>query len=194
MKKRIITCFLGLLSTVVILDSSYAQTTAMLPVNTSDQKTKHAYNSNNPEPVSKDRALATNEVSTKAIRTFEKTFKQTTNQQWYGLKGNTYLTTFIDKEGRDSRVLFAKNGYMIYAISYGDEQMLPVAYRRQIKSRYVEYNIGRVCEVSVDGQKVWLINLEDKDHVVIARLTEDGSLDELEYYQKSFKTKRLKKQ
>ena len=193
MKKIIITSFIGLLSSIVIINSSYAQTTAMLPVHISDQKTKHAYSSNHPEPSSKEKPLSSNEVSSKAIRTFEKNFKHTTNQQWYGLKGNTYLTTFIDKEGRDSRVLFANNGYMVYAISYGDEQMLPIACRKEIKSRYAEYNIGRVSEVSADGRKVWVVNLEDKDHLVIARLAEDGSLDELEYYQKRFITKKLKK-
>jgi hypothetical protein len=194
MKKKIIKSLLGLLSAVVILNSSYAQTTAMLPPNTSDQKTKHAYNLNNPEPVSKDKALSANEVSSKAIRTFERNFKHTTNQQWYGLKGNTYLTTFIDKEGRDSRVLFAKNGYMIYAISYGEEQILPIAYRRQIKSRYVDYSIGRVIEINVDDQKVWVINLEDANTIVIARLTEEGILDELEHYQKRLLTKKHRRQ
>src|SRR5688500_4759993 len=103
MKKSMIISILGLLSTLVTFNSAYAQATAMLLPN-KNQTTKLTYHSNIPDPTNKAGALPYNEVSSKAIRTFEKLFKNTTNQQWYGVEKNNYLTTFIDKEGRESRV------------------------------------------------------------------------------------------
>jgi hypothetical protein len=193
MKKEIITSLLGLLTSVVTMYSSNAQTTTMLAHVSNNQETKLVSNVNSPNPITKAVALPLNEVSSKAVRSFVKTFKNVTNQQWYSLNGNKFLATFTSKDGRDSRALFANNGYIYYAISYGNEQSLRLDQRRLINSMYNDYSIGRVSEVSVVGQKIWVINLEDDNNIVIVRLTNDGILEELEHYQKHLPVKKQRK-
>jgi len=188
MKKQLLAPFLGLLCAATITSTSFAQTTASASVPASDKNFNFDYslalNNNTPSAA---RVLSPNEVTTKATRSFDKSFKEATNAKWYAIDKKTYLATFTHKDGRESRALFAKNGYIYYAISFGNEQSLPKEERRNIKSNYVDYNIGRVSEVSALGQKVWVVNLQDADNLVIAR-SADGALDELEHYQTHAKT------
>ncbi len=192
MKQRIITSILGLFAVAVSFNNSYAQRTVMLQPNSFITKTKINYN-NGLASIPGTGALLLNEISTKAIRTFGKSFKDVTNLVWYGVDSKKYLAIFTSKDGRYSRALFAKNGYMYYGIRYGNEQSLADEQRRVIKSKYVEYTIDQVYEISADGQKVWVIDLQDDDNVVVVRLTAEGILDELLNYQKCLPVKNQRK-
>ncbi|MCU7548991.1 hypothetical protein OCK74_07675 [Chitinophagaceae bacterium LB-8] len=184
MKKAIIARLIGLSTLLVSTSCSFAQTAATLSSTNGIQKTKLANTLNSTKPNKESRALAINEVSSKAVRTFERYFKNVTNLQWFSIYKNKYLATFTTNEGRNARALIAQNGYIYYAISYGNEENLSKEQKNQIKFSYIDYTISKVSEVSIGSVKAWVINLEDKDNLVIVRLTQDGMLDELEHYQK----------
>ena len=192
MKKQI-TRLSTLVCAATLTTGSFAQTTAMMPGPVFDAKNNLEYaftaDDNTPPATS---AVPYSAVSPKARQSFDKSFKDAANAQWYALDKRTYLATFTSKDGRDSRAAFSKNGYMYYAISNGDEKSLPKEERHVIKSNYIDYNISRVAEVNADGQKIWVVNLEDDDNVVVAR-TEKGSLDELARFKTHMPEKKHRK-
>src|SRR5688500_7239018 len=57
------------------------------------------------------------DANLKLLKSFNKQFKNASQVEWYHAKKD-YLAVF-DYEGRRTRALFTKNGYTIYAITYG---------------------------------------------------------------------------
>jgi len=192
MKKQFKAYLLTLLSATAIINSSFAQTTAMYqPVAAITKSDEYTLTTADKAPAATT-AIPVNEVSPKALRSFDKSFKDITAPQWYALDKRSYLATFTSKDGRSSRALFGKNGYMYYTIHFGNEKSLPKEERRLVKSNYVDYTIGRVSEVSADGQKAWIVNLQDDNDLVVARVT-NGAIDELAHYQTHLKERKHKK-
>lgn len=192
MKKVLFQCLSGLLFTVVTNNHISAQNTAMLHPNHIDPETiKTNLNAPKPDPVSN--ALPLNAVNAKAIRTFNSSFKGATDQQWYQGDENKFLAIFISKDGRNSRALIDKSGYLYYGISYGKEENLTREQRRSLKFKYFDYNITYAFEIVSNDQRIWVIILEDENKIVKARIMEDGSIDELEQYHKNLQGKRPRK-
>lgn len=133
--------------------------------------------------------LPINEVSTKAIRSLNSTYKNAGAANWSAVKG-AYLAEF-DLTGRKSRALFSRNGYMIYGITYGSEQDLPKEERHVLKSNYVDYDITSVAEVQADGKRYWICTLQDANNIVITRSNE-GALEELQHMAKKLEPKSKK--
>lgn len=125
--------------------------------------------------------LPINEVSTKAIRSLNQTFKNAGTANWSSVKGS-YLAEF-DLSGRRSRALFSRNGYMIYGITYGGEQDLPKEERHVLKSNYVDYDITSVAEVQANGKRYWICTLQDANNIVVTR-SDEGVLEELQHLAK----------
>lgn len=136
------------------------------------------------DPVSTEKAKAWQAVPNAALpakvsRSFSNYFKDAHEANWYNLK-NFYLAEFILGE-RHTRALFAKNGFMEYTIKRGEEKNLPKVIRHNLKSNYVDYAITTVNEVRVNGQTVWIVNLQDPDNLVLVRVA-DGDFEEIGRY------------
>jgi hypothetical protein len=129
-------------------------------------------------------------VNTKVLNAFTSDYKNATNITWYVVNRN-YLAMF-DWNGLKAHAMIGKNGYTIYNVRYGTEKDLPAAVRRLIKSNYVDYTIGKVSEVNVEGQNAWLVNLEDENNLVIARVMDDA-LEEMAHYQTHLQPKKHRK-
>lgn len=129
-------------------------------------------------------------IGEKIMRSFDKSFGHMNDNDvaWSQITKKTYLAQF-DLNGRKTRAYFHNNGFMEYAVSYGVEKNLPKDVRRLVRSNYVDYNIGTSCEVTVSDKKAWVVNLEDENNLVIARIM-DGAIDELAQYQTKFPVKR----
>ncbi|OLY93210.1 hypothetical protein SAMN05444008_12241 [Cnuella takakiae] len=136
--------------------------------------------------VSKGNFLPINEVSAKAVRSLNYTYKNASTANWSALKG-AYLAEF-DLAGRKSKALFARNGYMIYGICYGSEKDLPKEERQVLKSNYVDYEITSVAEVQAENKIYWICTLQDKDNIVVTR-SQNGELEELEHMVKRMEPK-----
>jgi hypothetical protein len=119
-------------------------------------------------------------VNTKVARLFEKAYKNAENIQWFH-NGNGYLAMF-DLGGMKAHASFGKNGYWYYDARFGTETDLPPSVRKQVKSNYVDYTIGKATEVNVGGQKAWVVNVSDINNLVLVRIM-DGALEELARYE-----------
>lgn len=127
--------------------------------------------------------VTTTTVVTKEVdNAFKKAFPDAENLKWYELN-KFYLAKFIEKDMKH-QALFAKNGFLKYDISYGNENQLPEDMLKKVHDAYDEYNITRVANVKEAGRDIWVINLENLKHLVLVRV-EEGEMEEVEKYSKS---------
>ena len=126
---------------------------------------------------------ATN-VNAKVSEAFAKLFKDAENMKWYNM-GKNYLVTFIMKDQKNN-ALFKQNGHIIYHISYGFENNLPEDLKKSIKTNtsYYNYKISRAINVKQDNRDIWVIYLEDNDHLILVR-SENNELEEVKNLKKS---------
>ena len=178
--KKLFRSALYLLATLLIHPAtSVAQTNSLAGEETSIKEQVMRYATSDAINNSATHAIPTDAVSAKALRSFKNFFKEGNNPAWYSL-GKNYMAEF-QQGSLFCRALFAKDGFMLYALSFGSEESLPAAVRRIVKSNYVDYAIGRTVKVTADGQTVWLVNVEDANNLVIVRAN-DQSFDELAHY------------
>ena len=177
MKKQLIAGLCGFFALTLATTNINAQDLAMART-VIDSKLQLEYSMADINSTAGASKLTAAEVSPKALKSFNKSFKNTT-PTWYAVNKN-YLATF-NMNGRNTRALLAKNGYVIYSISYGQESSLPKDVRRTLKSNYIDHRIGSVSEVKAGEHQAWVVNLQDDNELVVARVLE-GSLDELQHF------------
>lgn len=132
-------------------------------------------------PVVTITASGTN-VNAKVRKAFERSFKDAQNLRWYEVNQNL-LVKFIQND-QEHNALFNKRGNIIYDVSYGYEKDMPTAIRQQIKSHYYDYKIMRVFNVKQDSRNIWVINLEDDNNLIFARV-EGGDMKEVNRFKKN---------
>lgn len=132
------------------------------------------------------------DANLKLQKSFNRYFTNAANINWYNVKKD-YLAEF-DNNGRRTRALFGKNGYIHYAITYGNESSLPKDVRRSIRSMYYDFTILSVVEVytKVMDNTTWLVQLKDEKNMVIARVI-DGAVDEYARFDNEPKVKKQRK-
>ena len=115
-------------------------------------------------------------VNEKVRDAFEASFKNAEKMRWYELNQN-YLVKFI-QDDQQHNALYRRNGSLIYHVTYGYEKDLPATVRQQIKSTYGDYNIARVFNVNQDRRDIWIVNLENKNYMILTRM-EDNVMNEV---------------
>ena len=171
MKRPLINQFCGGVMALLLAGSALAQDTTQRGQQDTSMKTL--------EPVT---IYSSTKVAPKVEQAFATSFKEAVDPKWYQLNKN-YLVNFMMHDQRNS-ALFKKNGYLIYHISYGNEQSLPEDVRRIIKSNYVDYNITQAVNVKQDNRDIWVINLESPKKLLLVRV-ENGAIEEVGDYKKS---------
>jgi len=121
-------------------------------------------------------------VTKKVANAFQSSFKNAVNPTWYRLDKD-YLVKFITGD-MNNQALYKRNGALVYQISYGHENNLPKEVRRLVKSNYIDFNIVQTINVQENNRNIWVINLEDNDKLIIARV-EDGALEEVSNFDKN---------
>jgi len=121
-------------------------------------------------------------VTKEVDKAFKKAFPAAQSLRWYTLN-KFYLAKFIENDMKH-QALFAKNGYLKYDISYGNENNLPEDILTRIKNAYEDYKITRVANVKEAGRNIWVTNLESLNNYVLVRV-EDDEMEEVGKYKKS---------
>jgi hypothetical protein len=94
-----------------------------------------------------------------------------------------YLIKFMTDENVN-HALFTKKGEFVYHISFGHENSMPEEVKDAVKSVYYNYQITRAIKVTDGTRLVWVVNLEDAKHLILAR-TENGEVEEVQRLKKS---------
>ena len=122
-------------------------------------------------------------VKARVMNAFTQLFNSPQDVQW-NLSDNHYLATFKN-DGQVCRALFDAHGGFLYSMKYGTQDNLPRDIYRMIKSTYIDFAITLVTEVNTPEQQAWIVNLQDKNELVIAHVV-DEQLEELHRYKTHF--------
>lgn len=166
MKKHLISCICGGFVSILTVNNSFAQ----------DENFKEL------PPITISATSSNISISAKVNKAFGQFFKNASHIRWYEID-KKFLVKFIQND-QENRALFAKNGQLIYHISYGTEQHLPFDVRKLVKSNYYDQSITRVLKVNQDSRNIWVISLEDTKDYVMVRV-EDMELEETQRIHKT---------
>jgi hypothetical protein len=118
-------------------------------------------------------------VNKKVHDAFKKDFKNAVKPRWFTMDQN-YLVKFMSKDQKN-HALYDSKGSIIYHISYGNEQTMPKDIRAMVKSKYPACDIITAIYVNQDKRKIWVLNLKERDELILARVEED-QLEEVERF------------
>lgn len=114
----------------------------------------------------------TKKIPKQIWKNFSTYFNEAENPRWYKANKN-YLVKFMIYD-EENRALFTKRGKMLYHISYGYENNMPDDIYKQVRTAYFEYDITRAIKITESDRVIWVVNLEDKNTIIIARIEEDA--------------------
>ncbi len=123
-----------------------------------------------------------NEVNQKAVRDFKKSFKDISNEKWYGIK-NGFLAEFSLNTTKN-RVVYDKNGNWKFTVSYYEEKNLPTEIRAIVKPVYYDYTISRVEEVHTSEKIIYIVHVQNDFRLKTLRVC-DGEMSLIEDLPKS---------
>jgi hypothetical protein len=110
---------------------------------------------------------------------FKKLFADAENVTWYNVDKNFLAKFTIDDV--TYRVLLTRKGKLVYKITYGKENDLPVEIRKMAKRGYVEFRITAASLVEEADRMIWVINLEDDSNYVIVRVENNEMTENISY-------------
>ena len=130
--------------------------------------------------------IAPASISSKAVKSFKKSFKNATDEKWYEIPDG-YRAKFTTN-GTHSTILYKvdydKNGNWTHTIRSYDEKELARTIWEQVKTSYLDYTIVWVEEVIMPNKKVThLVHLEGPKDWVNVRIS-DEEMDEYQRYNK----------
>jgi hypothetical protein len=120
-------------------------------------------------------------ISTRALKSFQKKYRNTTDVNWYST-GEGYIASFT-KDDIKTSVAYNRKGTWNHSISYYSEKKLPTDVRSQVKSKYFDYEIAGVIEVNLTDQTVYMIYLQDETVFKTIRIC-DGAMEEIATYRR----------
>ena len=98
-------------------------------------------------------------ISSRAVRNFEKSYRGVTNAQWFEMKYG--FTASFKLDGDVNRIYYDKRGNWIATIKCYDEKKMPHDVRATVKSIYYDYRITSVDEIRTGDKIVYLVHMQD---------------------------------
>ena len=121
-------------------------------------------------------------IPEKVWTNFHSYFANAQDPQAYEINKD-YLIKFMTDENVNHAV-FTKGGEFVYHISFGHEKNMPEDVKDAVKAVYYNYEITRAIKVTDGKRLIWVVNLENAKHLVLAR-TENGEVEEVQRLKKS---------
>jgi hypothetical protein len=124
-----------------------------------------------------------NKFNVKAVRRFERSFENTSDENWYILVDG--LIVYFKQNGIQMKAAYDEKGHWLHTLSFYGERDLPYDVRKLVKREYFDYNIYFAVQIDNYEARVFIIKLEDEKTMITVRIWED-EMEEIEKYQKSF--------
>jgi hypothetical protein len=113
-------------------------------------------------------------VSGHALIDFKGRFSDGKDVKWYALTPG--FEVCFKQDGYIDRAFYSKKGQWQRALRFCDEDQLPRDIRAVVKQTYYDFSITVAEIVEIPGQKVYLVHLEDKNSLIIVRVSEEGEM------------------
>ncbi|MEO7312347.1 MAG: hypothetical protein ABIX01_18235 [Chitinophagaceae bacterium] len=176
---KIITAIVAIaVFTTITISHVIAQETALNNTHLPESK-----NVVSPAPTTKNpsssSATATLQVSIRALRDFEKSYRELSEPVWSLSDEGGFIASFKDKR-ITTNVFYNKKGRWQYAIKRYDEQQLDRGIIDLVMPSYRGYKINGVAELSVYNSTIYLLYLQDAGNFKTVRIV-DGEADVIEW-------------
>jgi len=116
-------------------------------------------------------ASETKLINVKALREFNKKYKNVTNEEWGII--NTGIEARFTEQDILYRVTYNKKGHWVATFRYYNEKQLTTDIRNLVKSSFYNFNITGVTEVTYNGKTAYLVNIEDNETLKIIKVVND---------------------
>ena len=103
-----------------------------------------------------------NEIHSRAVREFMRDYEGVYNVKWYKYKKG-YVAAF-DRDSITTKLHYNKRGDFEVQLRYFNENKLPSEIQDLVKSRYIDYDIFQVCEVSGFGKTFYQIKIRNENY------------------------------
>jgi len=113
-------------------------------------------------------------VSMRVLRDFAKSFKHVTNEKWYKVSDG-FMASFNDN-GIETKVAYDRKGVFHCILRTLNESQLPADIRAIVKSKYYDFKILVVYEITHDGDPVYIFKIEDNKTLKMLRVA-DGEIE-----------------
>jgi len=171
----------GFIPFIALCTSSFAQTSKLSTQPSDPLSQEIAYNMESKTPgatVPPANPLAN--INTKAVKNFSRNYKN--NAAWFEITDG-YIAIF-NEGGIKTKVYYDKKGRLVGQIRSYEEDKLPRDVRHLVKSRYYDFHINYVNELTALNTTVYLVKIEDSKSFKTIRVT-DGEMTETEAFDKS---------
>ena len=121
-------------------------------------------------------------VNRKAVKDFRDRHANATSPSWYAVKGG-FMTYFV-VAGYPDRAFYDAHGRWQYSLLFYKEDKLPRDIRAVVKSTYYDCAITLVQEVQTAQNGVYLVYLEDAKTTRIVKVSKEGEMDTMEFFEK----------
>ncbi|HEY4335553.1 MAG TPA: hypothetical protein VGM89_06635 [Puia sp.] len=119
-----------------------------------------------------------NEINAHAYRHFQRLFPTGTSNEYWFVSSDGYQVSFV-LDGRQCQAFFDRHGAYRYSLKYYPGKEIPRLAGDLIRSRYAEYRIDVVTEIT-DGEKTfYLVKIANPVSIKTLSLS-DGKIDLLE--------------
>jgi hypothetical protein len=188
MKNKFFACFTGTLLTCTITGIAYTQKLSGIANNAPDSYRDHTpleYIIPETERLSPSDGhgfLYRNDINIKAVRNFIREYNKCASAEWF--KSNNGFAVHFTMDGLNTKVYYDKKGNYEYMIRSYAESHLPPEVRHLVKSRYYDFSIYHVTEITRNGKIVYGVMIEDKTSRKTIRVV-DGEMEVVSEYSKS---------
>ena len=124
-----------------------------------------------------------NEINAKAARNFMKNFKDVTDAKWFKSANGLIVAYFANEKFRNW-VFYNTDGDCEYMLRHYSEEQLASDVRHVVKSKYYDYSIYLVAEITRHEKIAYTVYLEDKKSWKIVRVI-DGDMELMQDLKKS---------
>jgi hypothetical protein len=184
MKKAFVCGFTGLFLAWTITCIAYGQDSTSIAKLKLQPGKINSPSTNETKP---DSAILTkinkDEISTKAIRNFNKEYKNVPGAKWFK-SANGLFVAYFTSENIQSWVYYNKKGIYEFMIRYYNEEKLPPEVRTLIKTSYYDFSIYLVTEASRNGKIAYVVKIEDKTCWKTIKVV-DGEMEVMKEYIKA---------
>lgn len=128
---------------------------------------------NESSAVNSDHGTLSNNVNLRALKNFNKSYRQASNAAWALLRDKSQLCVFsINKV--QYRAFYNPNGSWSYTVSSYNDKKLDKAIHEKIQSVYYDYRIVYINQIDMPGQKtIYLVEIQDEKSIKKVRLADD---------------------
>ncbi len=178
MKKQLFRLLSGVIPVIAAISSAMAQVENNAP--------GPDYIKENMEQVTGPDAAATAEsaaplANTRALKDFNRNFKNAGNAVWYSIKKG-FLVKF-EEDGVQARAFYDSKGNLSATLRTYSAARLPREIHKQVTVAYYGYTIYLVNELTVGNKTAYLVSISNEEEVKTIRVTSD-EMDVYEEFKK----------